>query len=47
METVTKPDELLPCPFERGQVWTNPDDELMMVISVQIERNGYCNRGAV
>ena len=27
--------ELLPCPFERGQVWKNPDDMLMLITSVR------------
>lgn len=26
--------ELKACPFERGQVWKNPDDEIMMILRV-------------
>ena len=33
--------ELLSCPFERGQVWENPDNEIMMVISVRRDRDAY------
>ena len=32
--------ELLPCPFERGQVWENPDDKLMLVKDVQTYPSG-------
>lgn len=33
--------ETMPCPFERGQVWENPDNEIMMVINVRREKDGY------
>jgi len=35
MNNTPNGDELLPCIFERGQVWKNPDDELMMVLTVR------------
>ena len=33
--------ELLPCPFERGQVWKNPEDKLMMVMHIVLFDDGY------
>lgn len=33
--------ELLPCPFERGQVWKNPDDILMMIFNVVLFEHEY------
>lgn len=32
--------DLLPCPFEKWQVWANPDDEIMMVVSVRYSDSG-------
>lgn len=41
MTTNKTTDALLPCPFERGQVWENPDNEIMFVINVRREKDGY------
>lgn len=35
---------LMPCPFSRGQVWLNPDEEMMMVTAVIAKFGGNCHK---